>query len=256
VFVIKAAAASLVVFFILVAHLGRDRRKAKSALGKAHVSARQKNHGNRYKRSVGGKRILTYKGGSKSPAKTSSNAKASKGNAKEESPKETPDPGQRLKEAVRGTDVSDKQADYLKDLLDKSAPTGPYRLKGDKGIDTHVGRPATMDGMLNHAMNLNAPLPKNKQEASKLIDDLKNTPSLSRYDLEDDEMKENPDDFPTWYPPTVAALQRKYGDDMKGLTDAVKKRWDSIAPEERETVLGRGDGELYRRRVLNPLLIV
>ncbi len=60
----RTAVALWVVFFILIAHLGRDRRKAKSAKGKAHLAGRQKNHGNRYKRGVGGKRILAKAGGS------------------------------------------------------------------------------------------------------------------------------------------------------------------------------------------------
>jgi hypothetical protein len=50
---------------LLVAHLGRDRRKPRSAKGKTHVSAvNQKNHGNRYKRGKDGKRVLRHKGGS------------------------------------------------------------------------------------------------------------------------------------------------------------------------------------------------
>jgi hypothetical protein len=56
---------ALALYLVLIAHLGKDRRRAKSAQGKAHVSAvNQKNHGNRYKRGKDGKKVLAHRGGS------------------------------------------------------------------------------------------------------------------------------------------------------------------------------------------------
>jgi hypothetical protein len=76
---IKTFVALCVVFFVLALHLGVDRRKARSAKGKAHVAAlRQKNHGNRYKKTSGGKRVLSHRGGAKEPATSKSPNKGRK----------------------------------------------------------------------------------------------------------------------------------------------------------------------------------
>lgn len=226
---------ALLYTYMLITHLGiRDKRKG-SHLQKSHGSWSPNNP-------LKSKRASRLK------------SQAAKGRSIASPNTATPDPGERLARAIEGTDVTPKQADYLKSLLDKGAPSGPSSLRGDRSIDEHLSRPAVRDGMLTHALRLNAPLPKNSQDASKLIDDLKTAPSFDLFDLEDDELTESPEDFPDWYPSVVASLQRKYGSDLSGTKEPLKKRWDGLTPEERDDILKKGNSALYRHRVLNPVV--
>lgn len=130
-----------------------------------------------------------------------------------------------------GDNISERQAAYLRALRGKDLINPPV---GPSFVGTRADLP-------KHALAVNLPVPKSKQQASEMIDDLKSGGVLAYARSHSDYGKQ-----------VLNTLAKRYGKKYEGFQEAWKKRYSMLSPEQRRKA--QNSNRAMRRYVLDPLL--
>lgn len=150
---------------------------------------------------------------------------------------EVPNPEERFAADKLPADVTDAQGSYLRSLIQKGTPdTYPQSTDGDPQLigNSELGE---------YAILVNMPTPKNKQEASAMIDGLKSG-GPKGYARKNQE----------WFAGVAAKLTKKFGNDLSGIRKAAQAAYGKMSVDEKIEM--QDDRKAYKRRIINPLLKV
>lgn len=190
----------------------------------------------RYKKArKAGKSVAEAKQVAKGKKIASGGEKVPKDRKESSAPSKVPNPSERF-EDLPG-DVTEKQGAYLRSLIEKNSPL-------DAHPNSVSGEPQLLGGaddIGEYAILVNLPTPKNKAEASKMIDALKSG-GPKGYARDNRE----------WFAGLAAKLAKRHGNDLSGVKKEAAKRYLALPTQER--IRMQDDRKAYRREIINPLL--
>lgn len=153
---------------------------------------------------------------------------------KQPTPSREPLLQERMKGIEDNGDVTDKQASYIRSLLNDS-PDAHFQPPRDQQSLEEYGetRRTRFRNLEDNITLLNLiERPRNKDEASSLINDLSN-----RLNTADRLRQRNPEKYESM----MSKLRSKFGEDFSGINKAINDRYNSLPEDLREKIFA-GDG--------------